>query len=240
MAFKSFMKKTKKHNNQEYFRTIERKFNQLRGGPLLISPKDWVLMVEWQDLGIPAAVITETLEKGFERASFRGVPKRYINSLSYFKQIVEEHWRSFQKRKIGKLESKSHEPVTHNIRTYLEHLSQALGERSLAFSKETQISQTLKKASQNIASLMERCPGTQEHMESIEETLSSIDDTIGDSLLQCAEKEKIDAAHHDAEAELSAIGHFMKEEHYQDIKRRYVLKKLRKEYGIPRVSLFFQ
>ncbi len=235
------MKKTKKHNNQEYFRKIERKFNQLRGSPLLISPKDWALMVEWKDQGIPAVVIIEALEKGFEKASFHGTTKRSINSLSYFKHIVEEHWKAFQKRRIGKVESRSSQTDLSNIKKYLEGLAQSLMELSQKFfKKHPLLSITLKEASQSIVSILERNLNTQENMESIEEQLSVIDDAIGDSLLQQIDKDKIRLIHHDAEVELSSMGHFMKEEYYRDIKKRYVLKILRKEYGIPRVSLFFQ
>ncbi len=240
MVSESSMKRTKSHNDQEYFRKIERKFVQLRGGPLLISPKDWALMVEWSNQGIPAVVIIEALEEGFENAAFRGASKKSINSLHYFKRIVEEHWNSFQKRKIGKPEKESPHTGFAKIKEYLEDLSQCLDERSQAFSSQTTLSKILEEASQKIRSLEDKSSDAPEAVESVEEELSFIDDEIGKSLLEHSDKETIDALLHDAENELFSMGHYMKEEHYSDIKERFLLKKLRKKYGIPRVSLFFQ
>jgi hypothetical protein len=234
------MTKIKKDNDQEFFRKIERKFSQLREGPLLISPKDWALMVEWKKQGIPAVVIIEALEKGFESAAFRGTSRKSINSLHYFKRIVEEHWHSFQKRKIGKAEKESPDPACSEIKEYLEDLSRFLEERSLTFSSETALSKILKEASQRIQLLKEKNVDAQDSIELLEEELSLIDEKIDKRLLDHVSQESIDALLRDAECELSSMGHYMKEEHYSDIKKRYLLKKLRKKYGIPRVSLFFQ
>ncbi len=234
------MIKISKDNEQEFFQKIERKFNQLRGGPLLISPKDWALMVEWRKKGIPAVIIIEALEKGFEKAAFRGASRKSINSLHYFKRIVEEHWHSFQKRKIGKPEK---EPLDHSIskiKEYLEDLSRFLEEQSQSLSSKTSLSKLLKKASQKILSLKEKSIAAQDSMELLEEDLSAIDEEIGNQLLEEENKGTIDALLQKAERELSSLGHHMKEEHYHDIKKRYILKKLREKYSIPRISLYFQ
>lgn len=234
------MTKTGKDNEQEFFQKIERKFNQLRGGPLLISPKDWALMVEWRNEGIPAVVIIEALEKGFEDASFRGASRKSINSLHYFKRIVEEHWHSFQKRMIGKPEKELPDHSISKLKEYLEDLSRFLEERSQSLSSKTFLSKLLKKASQKIRFLKEKSIAAQDSMELLEEELSAIDEEIGTRLLEEANKETIDALLQNAESELSSMGHHMKEEHYHDIKKRYILKKLREKYGIPRISLYFQ
>lgn len=234
------MKTTIKNNEEDFFRKIERKFNQLRGGPLLISPRDWALMVEWDQRGIPASVIIEALEKGFEKASYQGTSKKSIHSLSYFKGIVEEQWKSFQKRKVGKEEKESSDADLSKIREYLEYLCQSLEACATTISSDPVISKVLKEASYRIHSLMEKNLNSPDEMESAEEQLSLIDEEIGECLINDSDKETIEALLGDAETELSSMGHFMKDKHYKDIKKRYLLKKLRKKYGIPRVSLYFQ
>ena len=140
----------------------------------------------------------------------------------------------------GRNREKPHESFLPKIKNHLNVLSGFLEDRSRALRSKKSLSHTLHECSLKIRVLIEKSLVTPDSVESIEEKLSAIDDEIGKCLVKCSAKKTIESLLQDAEAELSSMGHFMKEEHYSNIKRQYLLKKLREEYGIPRVSLYFK
>ncbi len=71
-----------------YFRAIEDAFNRRRGAPLLLAPRDWALIGEWQRAGIPLRVVLQGIENCFDAYARRAPTARRINSLSYCRQEV--------------------------------------------------------------------------------------------------------------------------------------------------------
>ena len=76
----------------EYFRKIERHFGVRRGGPLLLSPRDWQVVERWLDRGIPLGVVLRGINRAFDRFDATGSSTGKVNSLSYCKQHVEAVW----------------------------------------------------------------------------------------------------------------------------------------------------
>ena len=232
------MKKTESNEN-EFFSKIEKKFNQLRGTPLLISPQDWALMEQWKKRGIPAIVIIEALEKGFENAAAGMHRRRNINSLSYFKQIVEDCWESFQKMKIGKDEKITDVSEEGRIMLYLQSLAQHLDALSKKHAAKQELSKLLRKLSSDIKDIPSCSLHSENDIELIEEKLSTAEDEIGQTLLKFSEYEEIERARREAEEEFSHMSDYVNGKHLDDMKKKFIVKKLRKKYGIPKVSLFF-
>jgi hypothetical protein len=71
-----------------YYRAIEEEFNRLRGAPLLLSPRDWALIGEWREAGVPLRVALQGIANVFESFARRGPTARRVNSLSYCRQEV--------------------------------------------------------------------------------------------------------------------------------------------------------
>jgi hypothetical protein len=79
---------TSNERNDTYYRAVEEEFVRRRGAAMLLSPRDWGLIGEWKDAGIPLRVVLQAIDNifdGFERRSPAG---RRINSLSYCRQEV--------------------------------------------------------------------------------------------------------------------------------------------------------
>ena len=54
-------------DEEEYFRVIEDHFLQKRGNPMLLSPKEWVLIREWYEASIPSEVVIRGIDRAFEK-----------------------------------------------------------------------------------------------------------------------------------------------------------------------------
>lgn len=76
----------------DYFERIERHFGLRRGGPLMLSPRDWQLVAKWQERGLPVAVVLRGINRAFDLFEVGGPRADRINSLRYCKQHVEEVW----------------------------------------------------------------------------------------------------------------------------------------------------
>ena len=73
---------------EEYYRAIEEEFLRRRGAPMLLSPRDWTLIAEWQSAGVPLRVALQGIANVFDAFQRRGPGHRRINSLSYCRQEV--------------------------------------------------------------------------------------------------------------------------------------------------------
>ncbi len=72
----------------DYYRAIEAEFNRRRGAPLLLSPRDWSLIGEWQTAGVPIQIVLQGITNIFDAGERRPPTSRKINSLSYCRQEV--------------------------------------------------------------------------------------------------------------------------------------------------------
>jgi hypothetical protein len=82
----------------EYFTEIESHFAVRRGTPFILNAKDWALMKEWAEGGIPLAVVIEALDSVFDKRDAEG---RKVNGLSYCKHAVKELWKERKELQIG-------------------------------------------------------------------------------------------------------------------------------------------
>jgi hypothetical protein len=72
----------------EYYRTIEAEFVRRRGASMLLSPRDWALIGDWQKAGIPLRIVLQGIDNVFDAFDRRPPAARRINSLSYCRQEV--------------------------------------------------------------------------------------------------------------------------------------------------------
>jgi hypothetical protein len=74
-----------------YYKTIEDLFVRLRGAPFIVSPKDYGLMRQWWDQGVPLAAVLAGVSEVFERRRERGEDP--VSSLTYCRHAVAKHAR---------------------------------------------------------------------------------------------------------------------------------------------------
>lgn len=103
----------------EYFTEIESHFVLRRGTPFILNAKDWALMKEWAEGGIPLAVVIEAIDAVFDKRDAEG---RKVNALSYCKHAVKELWKVRKELQIGAEDSAPEE----NVEPLLEALAARL------------------------------------------------------------------------------------------------------------------
>jgi len=79
---------TSQHEHAAYYRAVEEAFVRRRGAAMLLSPRDWSLIGEWIDLGVPLRVVLQAIDNIFDAFERRAPAGRRINSLSYCRQEV--------------------------------------------------------------------------------------------------------------------------------------------------------
>lgn|GEM_PF-1241021 len=68
-----------------YLRAIERRFLEMRGRGLMLSPRDVLLVDTWRERGVPIRVVLAALEEGAERFADAHPPGTPLpSSLAYF------------------------------------------------------------------------------------------------------------------------------------------------------------
>ncbi len=91
-AVSSVQKPMSEALDEQYFRRVEQHFGQRRGGPLVLSPKDWRLLETWHEKGIPLSVVLRGINNAFDRFLASGPRPDRINSLRYCEQEIEAAW----------------------------------------------------------------------------------------------------------------------------------------------------
>ena len=52
---------------RSYARAVERSWSELCGRPVIFSPRDWALLDDWRQRGIPLQIVQEAIEAAAER-----------------------------------------------------------------------------------------------------------------------------------------------------------------------------
>lgn len=241
-------------NYFNYFSEIEELFVRRRGRNLLLSPLDWALIESWQEREVPLHIILRGIEKIFDSADQQPTRKRTVKSLLYCKEEIEAQYAEWLERQIGKngngQEIPSHKsqvisskseisgPRTQDsglfpaeaIAAHLEKVSLEL--KSAADKAEGDWQTTLKKATNRLAELK----GKSHAAESLEDSLEKLDALIDESLLQSFETETLKG---EIEKQIASYKNKMEADVYRRTFDLMLLKRLREQAEIPRLSLFY-
>ena len=231
-------------DEEEYFRLIEDYFLQKRGNPMLLSPKEWVLIREWYEQEIPSEVVIRGIDRAFEKKKDADTE---ITSLMYCKRIVKSEFKRHLKSMEGTGDSATAgrhlEPPPADVEQYLERLSVQLSESARKASENgndalAQMLQ-LKEASLRNGVLSEFRTNSSMNRERVEEKLTGIEKELEQLLLQLVPANDIARYKEDSMRELKSFEEKLEFSVYQEMLRRALIKAVRKQYGIPRLSLFY-
>ncbi|HSE43521.1 MAG TPA: hypothetical protein VLH08_22365 [Acidobacteriota bacterium] len=229
-------------DEEEYFRVIEEYFLQKRGNPMLLSPKEWVLIREWQEAGIPQEVVLRGIDRAFEKK--KDVDNE-ITSLMYCKRIVKSEYKRHLKSMEGVAGGKplAIEPPAQDVEQYLARLADQLAESANKASEKgnnglAEMLQVKETALRN-GILNEFRTNSSINRERVEEQLTLIEKELEQLLLQLVPASDIDRFKEDSMRELKAFEEKLEFGVYQEMLRRALIKAARKQYGIPRLSLFY-
>lgn len=237
-------------NYFNYFTEIEDVFVRRRGKHLFLSPLDWALMETWKEQGIPLHLVLRGIERSFD--SFESKPrKRSVKSLLYCQEEVEAQYAEWLEARVGANPSTngnagdtesgtSFDPIA--ISDHLRHARSSLA--SLASLRSSQgvdeLSEALVRAVSLLAAIEDDFnKGLTPDTRKLEDSLTGLDRMLNEALVAVTSKTEIDEVQKELKAQFKAYRSHMDREVYEQTLQNLLLKKLREQLGIPRLSLFY-
>jgi hypothetical protein len=225
-------------NYYNYFTEIEELFVRRRGRNLMLSPLDWALIEQWQERGVPLHVVLSSIEKVFDGVDQQPNRKRTIKSISYCKEEIEAQYAEWLDRQVGKsadtaISEAGQKNGFFTRETVSEHLENSIA--ALRECKNKAFCQTFRSA---VKQLEELKTNLTDDYERAEEILTDIENFLDAELKRRTDPAHLNRIKQDVEKHLSAYRNKMDKAVYDKTFDLMLLKKLREEASVPRLSLF--
>jgi hypothetical protein len=225
-------------NYFNYFSEIEETFIRRRGKHLLLSPIDWALIETWQERGVPLHVVLRGIEKVFDSREQKAAQKRSVKSLFYCREEIEAQYAEWMERQVGKNGASDDAEKTtessifsdESIKTHLESVGAEL--KIAARKAKGDLGEVLSRVAERLDELKQSFADT----ETLENALGDLEKLIDETLLKTHENKEIES---EIERGLTAYKSKMEADVYQRTLDLMILKRLRENAEIPRLSLFY-
>lgn len=243
-------------NYFNYFTEIEDTFIRRRAKHLLLSPLDWSLIESWKEMDIPLHVALRGIEKAFD--SWESKPrKRSVKSLLYCQEEVEAQFAEWRESRVGAANQhdegsengaqhpSKRESLPFSPAAIMEHLQRGrsrllevgagrknVGEDDLSDALERSVA-LLWELEQDFAAA--GSPDAQR----LEQSLSGIERLLSDAIRTVADPEQMVAIEREVKQQLKPYRKHMEAAVYQQTFNNLMLKRLREQFGVPRLSLFY-
>ncbi|HEY0007048.1 MAG TPA: hypothetical protein VGB17_19865 [Pyrinomonadaceae bacterium] len=244
-------------NYFNYFTEIEDTFIRRRGKHLLLSPMDWALIESWKETGVPLHVALRGIEQAFD--SFEAKPrKRSVKTLLYCQEEVEAQYAEWLESQLGARDAESDERETEELderemdarlpfprAAILDHLSRTRAALLQLYderlqTKKDEFCETLARSAARLAELLEDFKrAARPDAEALEESLTSLEKILDAALRDGVPKAELDAALAASEEQMQPYRQRMEEAIYEQTLNNLLLKRLREQCGLPRLSLFY-
>ena len=232
-------------NYFNYFTEIEDAFVRRRGKHLFLSPMDWALMETWKQQGVPLHVVLRGVEKSFD--SFEARPrKRSVKSLLYCQEEVEAQYAEWVEAHVGASPDHSEpdsDKTPFSFAAISEHLKRsrgALAELAQARNKEDDLSEALARAVTLLVDIEnDFASSTTLDTRKLEDSLTGLERMLNDAMLSVVEQSAFDELKKEIKDQLKPYRAQMEAAAYQQTFDNLLLKRLREQFGVPRLSLFY-
>jgi len=215
-------------NYYNYFTEIEETFVRRRGKHLLLSPIDWAMIEAWQDRGVPLHVVIRAIESVFDGFDKNPGP-RTIKGLLYCREEVEAQFKEWTEMQAGKTKDES--PVEFPPERIVEHIEEVIDQ--LQRSENPELVDDIGRAVERLRQL---AANHSNDLETADHALSDIENFLEHALLTKADVTEIEK---EVAAQLKPYKSQMESDAYNQTSRVMILKRLREEEKIPRLSLFY-
>ena len=215
-------------NYYNYFTEIEETFVRRRGKHLLLSPIDWAMIEAWQDRGIPLHIVIRAIESVFDGYDKNPGP-RSIKGLLYCREEVEAQFKEWTEMQAGKTKDES--SVEFAPEKIVEHIESVI--EQLQRSENPDLREDIDRAVERLRQL---ATDHSNDLETADHALSDVENFLEHALLTKLDVSAIEA---EVTSQLKPYKSQMEPEAYKQTSRVMMLKRLREEEGIPRLSLFY-
>jgi hypothetical protein len=232
-------------NYFNYFTEIEDAFVRRRGKHLFLSPMDWALMETWKQQGIPLHIVLRGVEKSFD--SYEARPrKRTVKTLLYCQEEVEAQYAEWVEAHVGSSPA-SPEPESGKtpfsfaaITEHLQRCRSALSELAQSRKQEDDLSEAIKRAVALLADIEnDFVSGATLDTRKLEDSLTVLERLLNDSMLSVASSSTLDELKKGVKDQLKPYKAQMDGPVYKQTFDNLLLKRLREQFSMPRLSLFY-
>ncbi|PYS94526.1 MAG: hypothetical protein DMF64_00510 [Acidobacteria bacterium] len=236
-------------NYFNYFTEIEEVFIRRRGKHLWLSPMDWALMESWKEQGVPLHVVLRAVGQVFDK--FDANPRRRsVKSLMYCQEEVEAQFTEWRDRQVGAgVESQDRTETVSSEEAYLpfpretiiQHLTKCR-ESLLRMSggQEKEFIDALEQAASSVQHLQAEFARTvRPDVEKLEASLVELESLLDRAARERLAPRQLATRRIEVEEQLRNYRPRLAHETYEQMVNNLLVKRLREEYGIPRLSLFY-
>jgi len=220
-------------NYFNYFTEIEETFIRRRAKNLFLSPLDWALMEAWQDGGVPLHIVIRAIEQVFDNFDKNPGP-RSIKGLMFCREEVEAQYEEWLKAQAGKPVEASEVSAPFNVSEIRDHLHGLSA--SLKLSSTADLAEDIDRA---CVRLVEIADNINDNLEQVDLSLKDVESLLDEALLSKSDRGRFETVKKKTDKELRPYKATMPPESYKSTHRLMLLKRLREEENIPRLSLFY-
>ncbi len=236
-------------NYFNYFSEIEEAFIRRRGRNLLLSPLDWALIETWQERKVPLHVVLSGIEQVFDKIEQQSVAsaaqKRTVKSLMYCREEIEAQYAAWLERQVGKnggeaaaiskkAEENAEEKSLFPAETIAKHLCAIFV--SVEKARKNAASDGLRETLAIAANELSRLEKNFQTTENLEQILENLDASIDERILREDASGELKA---EIRKQLAGYKNKMAADVYSRTFDLMLLKRLREQFDIPRISLFY-
>ena len=202
-------------------------------------------METWKQQGIPLHIVLRGVEKSFD--SYEARPrKRSIKTLLYCQEEVEAQYAEWVEAQVGSSNA-SAEPESDKtpfsfaaISEHLQRSRNALAELAQSRKQEDDLSEALMRAIALLADIeKDFASGATLDTRKLEDSLTGLERMLNDSMLSVAGSSTLDEFKNGVKDQLKPYRSQMDAAAYKQTFDNLLLKRLREEFAVPRLSLFF-
>ena len=221
-------------NYFNYFTEIEETFIRRRAKHLFLSPLDWALMESWQEGGVPLHIVIRAIEEVFDNFEKNPGP-RSIKGLMFCREEVEAQYEEWLKAQAGKpVEGEPTQTATFSVVEIREHLHGLVA--SLKLNSTPSLVEEIDRA---CVRLVEIADNINDNLEQVDLSLKDVESLLDEGLLSKSDRGMFEIVTNETDKELRPYRSTMDAESYKSTHRLMLLKRLREEQNIPRLSLFY-
>lgn len=220
-------------NYFNYFTEIEETFIRRRARNLFLSPLDWALMEAWQEGGIPLHIVIRAIEQVFDNFDKNPGP-RSIKGLMFCREEVEAQYEEWLKAQAGKPVETTEATAAFNVSEIRDHLHGLAA--SLKLNSTVDLAEDIDRA---CVRLVEIADNINDNLEQVDLSLKDVESLLDEALLSKSDRGRFEVVKKETDKELRPYKSTMNAESYKSTHRLMLLKRLREEENIPRLSLFY-